>query len=66
MDYASVVTVMRKLAIAGAAEIMDVYSSDSFDVRAKSDDSPVTEADIRADAVISEGLKTAFDGKTHR
>ena len=60
MDYASVVTVMRKLAIAGAAEIMDVYSSDSFDVRAKSDDSPVTEADIRADAVISEGLKTAF------
>ena len=37
------------------AEIMEVYATD-FDVETKSDSSPVTEADLRAHAVIVEGL----------
>ena len=64
MDYDKIVTTMRKLAIWGAAEIMDVYGKPDFDVRAKSDDTPVTEADERADAVISTGLRDAFPDVT--
>ena len=40
---------------AGAA-ILDVYKGD-FEVSRKSDDSPVTEADLRAEAVILDGLR---------
>jgi 3'(2'), 5'-bisphosphate nucleotidase len=39
---------------------MAVYSAEDFDVRAKSDASPVTEADEAADAHISAGLAAAF------
>lgn len=39
---------------------MEIYESDDFDVKVKSDDSPVTEADEAADAIISAGLRTAF------
>lgn len=60
MDYERLVTTMRRLAIEAAGEIMEVYGSDDFDVRAKSDDSPVTEADERADKLISDGLRAAF------
>ena len=60
MDYEKLVTTMRRLAIEAAGEIMEVYGSDDFDVRAKSDDSPVTEADERADKLISDGLRAAF------
>ena len=38
------------------AEIMEVYATD-FDVETKSDSSPVTEADLRAHAVIVAGLR---------
>ena len=38
------------------AEIMDVYATD-FDVETKSDSSPVTQADLRAHAVIVAGLR---------
>lgn len=60
MDYGTITTKFRELAIAGAAEIMDVYAKDDFGVRSKSDESPVTEADDRADAIISAGLREAF------
>lgn len=60
MNYDQISTEFRKLAIAGAKEIMEVYASDDFDVRSKGDDSPVTEADERADAVISAGIRAAF------
>jgi len=49
MDYQKFNTVFRTAAILAAAEIMEVYGKDDFGVRAKSDDSPVTEADERAD-----------------
>lgn len=48
-------------ATAAAAEIMDVYSRD-FNVEMKSDNSPVTQADLRADRVIREMLTEAFPG----
>ena len=60
MDYASIVTTIRQLALDAGAEILDVYGSEDFNVRAKSDASPITVADERADAVISRGLRAAF------
>ncbi len=60
MDLQKLEQVMRKLAIDAGAVIMDVYDGADFDIRAKSDDSPVTEADEKADAIISAGLRAAF------
>lgn len=45
--HADLVGIVRR----AGAEIMDVYATD-FDVETKSDSSPVTEADLRAHAVI--------------
>jgi 3'(2'), 5'-bisphosphate nucleotidase len=39
---------------------MEIYASPDFEVRSKSDASPVTEADEAADAIISSGLRAAF------
>ncbi len=39
---------------------MEIYDADDFDVKVKSDASPVTEADEAADALISAGLRAAF------
>lgn len=39
---------------------MQIYEADDFDVKVKSDSSPVTEADEAADALISAGLRAAF------
>ncbi|MCL4171132.1 UNVERIFIED_CONTAM: hypothetical protein GTU68_035159 [Idotea baltica] len=43
---------------------MEVYGSADFDVKVKSDDSPVTEADEAADAIISRHLRAAFPDVT--
>ena len=60
MDYDKLVKVMRGLALEAGDRIMEIYNSDDFDVKVKSDDSPVTEADEAADALISAGLRKAF------
>lgn len=60
MDYASIVTTMRRLALEAGAAILEVYGRDDFEVRAKSDASPVTEADEIADGIIARGLAAAF------
>lgn len=60
MDYAKLTTVMRRLALEAGEVIMQIYSSPDFEVKSKSDDSPVTEADEAADALISAGLRAAF------
>ncbi|WP_040819443.1 3'(2'),5'-bisphosphate nucleotidase CysQ [Litoreibacter arenae] len=52
--------VFRKLALDAGDKIMEIYDADDFDVRAKSDESPVTAADEAADALISAGLREAF------
>ena len=60
MDMDRLVTVMRRLALEAGAEIMRIYDSPDFEVRTKTDASPVTEADEAADALISAGLREAF------
>ncbi|MCK8484376.1 3'(2'),5'-bisphosphate nucleotidase CysQ [Aliiroseovarius sp. S2029] len=60
MDFDSLERVMRKLALEAGDVIMKIYDSEDFEVRSKSDDSPVTAADEAADAVISAGLRAAF------
>ncbi|WP_068116079.1 3'(2'),5'-bisphosphate nucleotidase CysQ [Tropicimonas marinistellae] len=62
MDYDRLTTVIRRLALEAGDRIMEIYNSEDFEVRAKSDDSPVTEADEAADALIAEGLAEAFPG----
>ena len=51
---------MRRLAIEAGARIMEIYGEDDLGVEAKADDSPVTRADLAADAIISKGLAEAF------
>lgn len=51
---------MRALSVLAGRKIMEIYEADGVEVRAKSDDSPVTAADLAADAIISEGLRAAF------
>ncbi|MCR8828189.1 3'(2'),5'-bisphosphate nucleotidase CysQ [Pseudosulfitobacter koreensis] len=60
MNYETLVPVMRRLALEAGDTIMEIYGADDFEVKTKSDDSPVTAADEAADAIISEGLRAAF------
>ncbi|QDY71466.1 3'(2'),5'-bisphosphate nucleotidase CysQ [Qingshengfaniella alkalisoli] len=60
MDFDKLEEVMRRLALEAGDIIMDIYNSDDFEVRSKSDESPVTEADEAADRHIHAGLKGAF------
>ena len=60
MNYGELTTVMRRLALEAGDKIMEIYESDDFEVKSKSDESPVTEADEAADALISAGLREAF------
>ncbi|MFD3188844.1 3'(2'),5'-bisphosphate nucleotidase CysQ [Sedimentitalea sp. HM32M-2] len=60
MTHDSLIPVIRRLAIEAGEKIMEIYNSDDFDVKVKSDDSPVTAADEAADAIISAGLRAAF------
>lgn len=60
MDDRQIIAILRKLALEAGALIMEVYRRDDMGVEAKSDDSPVTEADRVADAHIVAGLRAAF------
>ena len=60
MNYDLMIPVMRRLALQAGEKIMEIYGKDDFAVKLKSDDSPVTAADEKADALISEGLRAAF------
>ena len=60
MDYEKLEIVMRRLALEAGDKIMEIYQSPDFEVKTKSDASPVTEADEAADALISAGLRAAF------
>ncbi|MCL4138039.1 UNVERIFIED_CONTAM: hypothetical protein GTU68_000225 [Idotea baltica] len=51
---------MRRLSLEAGDEIMEIYGQDDFDVKSKSDDSPVTAADEAADKIISDGLRAEF------
>ena len=54
--------VFRRLAIEAGAAIMEIYESGDMGVEAKSDDSPVTLADLAAD----KSLHVIQPGKRHR
>jgi len=56
IDTYLISTAVRAAMCAGA-EIMDVYCEQSFEVEYKSDKSPLTKADIRANAVITAVLR---------
>lgn len=60
MDYQRLTQVMRELALLAGDKIMQIYDADDFEVRSKSDESPVTAADEAADDIISAGLRAAF------
>ncbi len=60
MDYAKIVVTLRRLALEAGAVILAIYEADDFEVRSKSDASPVTDADEQADALIAAGLAAAF------
>lgn len=60
MDYEKLTQVMRRLSLEAGDKIMEIYGQDDFDVKSKSDDSPVTAADEAADKIISDGLRAAF------
>lgn len=60
MDFERLTAEMRRLALRAGDKIMEIYGRDDFDVRVKSDDSPVTAADEAADALIAAGLRDAF------
>lgn len=60
MQFDTLTFEMRRLAVAAGDRIMEIYQRPDFEVRAKSDASPVTDADEAADALISEGLRAAF------
>ena len=60
MDYEKLTQVMRRLSLEAGDKIMEIYGQDDFDVKSKSDDSPVTAADEAADQIISDGLRAAF------
>ncbi|MES2665680.1 MAG: 3'(2'),5'-bisphosphate nucleotidase CysQ [Pseudomonadota bacterium] len=60
MDFDQLIPVIRRLALQAGDRIMEVYNGPDFEVKSKSDASPVTEADEAADAIISAGLRAAF------
>ncbi len=60
MDFDRLIPVIRQLALEAGEVILKVYNGPDFEVKAKGDASPVTEADEAADALISAGLRAAF------
>ena len=60
MDFDRLIPTIRRLALEAGDAIMAVYNGPDFEVKAKGDASPVTEADEKADALISAGLRAAF------
>jgi len=55
-NYQHLIEIAVKAAIEAGKTILDVYKSEDFDVRLKSDNSPLTEADTKAHEKIAEML----------
>ena len=60
MNHDHLTATFRRLALEAGTRIMQVYNGPDFEVKTKSDASPVTVADEAADALISAGLRAAF------
>ena len=59
-DREILVSAIRRLSLEAGEVIMEIYDRDEFDVKTKSDTSPVTEADEAADNLIAAGLRKQF------
>lgn len=59
IDRTKFIDIALTLAKTAGERIMEIYQSD-FDVETKDDQSPVTKADIEAEAIILKGLRAAF------
>lgn len=53
-------TQLTALALKAGQKIMEIYDADTLETREKADSSPVTAADLAADAIICSGLLSAF------
>jgi 3'(2'), 5'-bisphosphate nucleotidase len=51
---------LRRLAVEAGRAIMEIYESGAVEAAEKADSSPVTEADLAADALIVAGLEAAY------
>lgn len=51
---------MAELARRAGAAILDIYSEDDFGIETKTDDSPLTRADLAAHRIIVDGLESAY------
>ena len=60
LQYDRMMRVFRAAALEAGERILQIYEADDFAVKAKSDQSPVTEADEAADALISARLRAEF------
>ncbi len=56
LDYATLLPKVKAIALEAGEAVMKIYRSD-FEVFAKSDQSPVTKADLEAEAIIAPRLK---------
>jgi 3'(2'), 5'-bisphosphate nucleotidase len=57
MNYDLLLQIAVKAALEGGNEILKVYNSDDFNVQTKTDQSPLTQADLNANEVISNFLQ---------
>jgi len=60
MKYTRELEVAKKAAVSAGEAIMEVYGDDNFEVEYKSDNSPLTEADKRANDIIVKMLTAEF------
>jgi 3'(2'), 5'-bisphosphate nucleotidase len=60
MRDARMAATLRRISVEAGAVILRIYGEDDLGAQAKADDSPVTRADLAADAVICDGLAAAF------
>ncbi len=58
--YPKELEVAKELAVNSGKKIMGIYGSKEFSTRMKSDNSPLTEADVEANRIIVSGLRKEF------
>ena len=60
IDRSEMVSVFRRLSLEAGEIVMKFYDSESFDIKLKADNSPLTAADKEADTHISRGILEYF------
>ena len=60
MNYKAICEIFRFLALKSGEAILNIYNSNNVEVLMKSDNSPVTIADKKADEIITRGLQNYF------